>query len=81
MQFFTSLRQFLLDWGIGLVIFGTDWYCTSIFCVFVFISKGYINTCNNITMVSIHVFTFDICIQCSDDENPCYVPLFTTRSS
>jgi hypothetical protein len=33
---------------------------------------------NNITMVSIHVFTFDICIQCSDDENLCYVPLFTT---
>ena len=30
-------------------------YCTSIFCVFVFISKGYINTCNNITACSIHV--------------------------
>ena len=26
MQFFTSLNQFLLDWGIGLLVFGTDCY-------------------------------------------------------
>ena len=24
---FTSPNQFLLDWGIGLVVFGTDWTC------------------------------------------------------
>jgi len=24
MEFSTSLNQFLLDWGLGLVVFGTD---------------------------------------------------------
>jgi hypothetical protein len=27
MQYLLSLNQFLLDWGIGLVVFGTDLGC------------------------------------------------------
>jgi hypothetical protein len=27
MQYLLSLNQFLLDWCIGLVVFGADWGC------------------------------------------------------